>query len=106
MHSAGSHFGRVACTTSFIFDAVVPFGFGSATFSAHNLVQVRNDTELISRVGDFVATSASQSEHEVQCALFLNVVVGERSAVFELLASKDQSLLIRRNALLVLLLFR
>ena len=33
---------------------------------------------------------------------FLDVVVAEGAAVFELLASEDQSLLIRRNALLVL----
>lgn len=35
-------------------------------------------------------------------ALLLNVVVGERAAIFQLLACKDQALLVRRNALLVL----
>ena len=34
--------------------------------------------------------------------LLLDVVVGQRSAVLELLASEDQALLVRRNALLVL----
>lgn len=34
--------------------------------------------------------------------LFLYVVVGESATVFELLSSEDQTLLVRRNALLVL----
>jgi len=34
--------------------------------------------------------------------LLLDVVVGESAAIFQLLASKDQPLLIRRNAFLVL----
>ena len=34
--------------------------------------------------------------------LLLNVVVGEGSAVFELLASEDKTLLVGRDALLVL----
>jgi len=38
----------------------------------------------------------------VQGRLLLNVVVGKGAAVLELLASEDQALLVRRNALLVL----
>jgi hypothetical protein len=38
----------------------------------------------------------------VKRRLLLDVVVRERTAVLELLAGKDQTLLIRRNALLVL----
>jgi hypothetical protein len=38
----------------------------------------------------------------VECRLLLNVVVGEGSAVLKLLASKDETLLVRRDALLVL----
>ena len=34
--------------------------------------------------------------------LLLDVVVGERAAVLELLAGEDQALLVRRDALLVL----
>ena len=50
---------------------------------------------------DLHGTSA-QSKHEVQRALFLDVVVGERPAVFELLAGEDEALLVGRYALLVL----
>lgn len=38
----------------------------------------------------------------MQSRLFLNVVIRQRTAVLELLPSKDQALLVRRNALLVL----
>ena len=39
---------------------------------------------------------------EVKGALLLDVIVGKRAAVLELLASKDQALLVRRDTLLVL----
>ena len=38
----------------------------------------------------------------MKSGLLLDVVVRESSSIFELLASEDQSLLIRRNAFLVL----
>merc|ERR1719482_950857 len=46
--------------------------------------------------------AAAKTEDQVERRLFLNVVVRERSAVFELLSGKDQSLLVRRDAFLVL----
>jgi streptomycin 6-kinase len=46
--------------------------------------------------------SSSKSEDEMEGRLFLDVVVGEGSAVFELLSSEDESLLIGRDTLLVL----
>jgi hypothetical protein len=42
--------------------------------------------------------AAAQTKHQVQRRLFLDVVVGERATVLQLLAGKDQTLLIRRNA--------
>ena len=38
----------------------------------------------------------------MESRFFLNVIVGERSTVFELLSSEDESLLVGRDALLVL----
>lgn len=38
----------------------------------------------------------------MQSRLFLNIVIRESTAVFELLASEDKALLIRRNSFLVL----
>jgi hypothetical protein len=46
--------------------------------------------------------SATKAKHQVQRRLLLNVVVGERSAVFQLLSGEDETLLVRRNALLIL----
>ena len=38
----------------------------------------------------------------MESRFFLDVVIGEGAAIFKLLASEDQALLVRRNALLVL----
>ncbi len=46
--------------------------------------------------------AATQTKDKVESGLLLNVVVRKRTAVFELLSSKDETLLVRRNALLVL----
>ena len=45
--------------------------------------------------------AAAQPQDKVQGRLLLDVVVGEGAAVFELLAGKDQALLVRRDAFLV-----
>merc|ERR1719350_801460 len=46
--------------------------------------------------------TTSQSEHKMKSALFLDVVVRKSSSILKLLASKDQPLLIRGNAFLIL----
>ena len=46
--------------------------------------------------------TTTQTEHQVERGLLLDVVVRQRAAVLELLAGKDQTLLVRRDALLVL----
>merc|ERR1712173_85592 len=46
--------------------------------------------------------ASPESEHKMEGALLLDVVVGESSSVLQLLASEDQSLLIWGNAFLVL----
>lgn len=45
--------------------------------------------------------TTTESEDEMEGGFFLNVVVGEGTAVFKLLAGEDQSLLVGWNALLV-----
>ena len=45
---------------------------------------------------------ATQTEHQVQSRLLLDVVVAQGTPVLELLPRKDKTLLIRRNAFLVL----
>ncbi len=53
------------------------------------------------RAGCLLAAS-TQSQHQVQGRLLLDVVVGEGAAVLELLAGEDQALLVGGDALLVL----
>ena len=45
--------------------------------------------------------TTAKSEDEVESGLLLDIVVGQRAAIFELLAGKDQALLVRRDAFLV-----
>jgi hypothetical protein len=46
--------------------------------------------------------AAAQAQHEVQRALLLDVVVRQSATILQLLAREDETLLVRRNALLVL----
>merc|ERR1719488_451373 len=46
--------------------------------------------------------TTAQAEHQVEGRLLLDVVVGQRAAVLQLLAGKDQALLVGGDALLVL----
>ena len=46
--------------------------------------------------------TTTQTHHQVKNAFLLYVVVGESTSILQLLASKDETLLIWRNALLVL----
>jgi len=46
--------------------------------------------------------TSTETEDQVESALLLDVVVGQGAAVFELLASKDQALLVWWNSFLVL----
>ena len=46
--------------------------------------------------------SSAQPQDQVQGALLLDVVVGQGASVLQLLPSKDETLLVRWNALLVL----
>ena len=74
-------------------------GKSSITFSADLLVAVVLASKNLERRLDDATTKA---EHQVEGRLLLDVVVGERAAVLELLAGEDQALLVRGDALLVL----
>merc|ERR1719318_1355453 len=50
----------------------------------------------------FLLLAATEPEDQVEGGLLLDVVVGQGPAIFQLLASEDQSLLVWGNALLVL----
>jgi hypothetical protein len=46
--------------------------------------------------------ATAETEDQVEGALLLDVIVRQGAAILELLASKDQALLVRRNAFLIL----
>jgi hypothetical protein len=46
--------------------------------------------------------ATTQAKHKVEGGLLLDVVIREGATIFKLLAGKDQALLVRRDALLVL----
>ena len=62
---------------------------GRLDFQGDRLASERLDKDL---------HTAAQTKDEVKGRLFLDVIVGQRPAVFELLSSKDKTLLIGRNA--------
>ena len=43
-----------------------------------------------------------EPEHQMECGLLLDIVISKRPAILELFASKDETLLVWRDALLVL----
>ena len=47
-------------------------------------------------------SSSPEPQNKVKCGLFLDVIICKSATIFQLFASKNQSLLIRRNAFLVL----
>lgn len=49
-----------------------------------------------------ILEASTQAQDQMKSRFFLNIVIGKRSAIFELLTRKDETLLIRRNAFLVL----
>ena len=70
-----------------------------------------NNPQNTPQIGEFTghmrfarldAHSSTEPENKVQGTLLLDVVVGEGASVLQLLPSKDETLLVRRNSLLVL----
>ena len=49
-----------------------------------------------------VGHTTTKSEHQVESGLLLDVVICQGATILELLASEDETLLVRRDALLVL----
>jgi hypothetical protein len=68
-------------------------GIGRFNFQGDGLASEGLDKDL---------HATAETKDEMESGLLLNVVVGQGTAVLELLAGKDQALLVGRNALLVL----
>ncbi len=76
----------------------------SVALAANHLLALVLTSESSKRGLDLDDThaAATETEHEMEGGLLLNVVVGKGAAILQLLAGEDQALLIRGNALLVL----
>jgi len=69
---------------------------------AHTGSVVDNEGLDFTAFSGFSLHTTTQAEDEVKGGFLLDVVVSQSATIFELLASEDQALLIRRNAFLVL----
>jgi hypothetical protein len=69
--------------------------FSSLLYFSHRGWVVKNTT------GD-LAVAATKAKHQMQCRFLLNVVVTQSATILELLSSKDETLLIGWDTLLVL----
>jgi len=68
-------------------------------FSADLLVAVVFGCQHFQR---WLDDSSTETQHQVECGLLLNVVVTQSTAIFELLPGEYESLLVGGNAFLVL----
>jgi hypothetical protein len=59
-------------------------------FTPHNPLQQQHCTTRL--------LTATQAQHQVECGFLLDVVVGQGAAILQLLASEDQTLLVRGDA--------
>jgi len=82
-------------------DSFLVLDLGLDVFDSISWLDIEGDG-LTSEGLDEDLHTTSESEDEMESGLLLDVVVGESSAVFELLSCEDESLLIWRNTFLVL----
>jgi len=82
-------------------DAFLVLDLGLDVFDGVSWFDVEGDSLAGEGLDEDLHTS-SQSENQVESGLLLDVVVRQGSAVFELLSSEDESLLVGWDAFLVL----
>jgi hypothetical protein len=61
------------------------------------LLQLTNHGRVVKDSAGNLAVSTSQTQYKMESRFFLNIVVAQGTAIFQLFSSKDQTLLIRRN---------
>jgi len=82
-------------------DSLLVLDLGLHVLNGVGRLNVKSDGLSSEGLDEDLHTS-SESEHQVEGRFLLDVIVGEGSAVFQLLSSEDESLLIGRDSLLVL----
>jgi hypothetical protein len=82
-------------------DALLVLDLSLDIFNGVRSLNIKGDGLASESLDEDLHTS-TESEDQVKSGLLLNVIVRKGSAIFELLASEDQSLLIRGDTLLIL----
>jgi len=84
-------------------DALLILNLGLHVLNGVRGLNIEGDSLARQRLHeDLHARTTTETKHEVESRLLLNVVVSESATVLELLASEDEALLIRWDAFLVL----
>lgn len=91
----GIWIGSVSCVEFVGFDHGLADGFGS-------LLNFRDNGWIVKDSARDLAVPSAKAKNEMEGGFLLDIVIAQGAAIFELLSSKDQTLLIWRNALLVL----
>ena len=82
-------------------DTLLVLNLGLEVFNGFAWLDVEGDCFTSQRFDENLHTT-TEAENQMKRRLLLDVVVGESTSILELLASKDQTLLIRWDTLLVL----
>merc|ERR550534_1583347 len=69
------------------------------TFTTNHLVAI---VLLCQQTQTRLNHATSQSQHQMQSGLLLDIVIAQSTTVFQLFTSEDQALLIRRNSFFIL----
>jgi len=82
-------------------DALLVLDLGLDVVDGVGGLDVKSDC-LSSQGLDKDLHTSTQAQHQVEGGLLLDVVIRQSASVLQLLSSKDESLLVWRNALLIL----
>ena len=83
-------------------DAFLVLDFGLDVFDGITCLDFKGDGFSSECLDEDLHATTQTTEDKVECRLFLDVVVTQSTAILKLLASKDESLLVRGDAFLVL----
>merc|ERR1712156_751500 len=67
-----------------------------------SLLDLCHKLRIIKNATGYLAVTSTQAKYQMQSRFFLDIVIGQSSAIFQLLSGKNQTLLVWRNALLIL----
>ncbi len=91
---------QLVAVATFLFPAVDSSGMQACiTFAANHFVLIVLPSQLHQ---GWLNNTTTKPQNQMEGRFFLDIVVSKSAAILELLSSKDQSLLVRRNTFLIL----